>query len=198
MHSNPDKYLVNLAADLKPGEVPFQPWAESLYKERLENHSKDDPLARCLPHGVPRINAVPAPLKVFQTPGTTIFLYEANTLYRQIFTDGRALPVDPNPTWLGYSIGAWDGDTFVVRTAGFNGKAWLDISGHPASEDLHVIERFQRRDFGHLDLEITIDDSKAYTRPWSVRQSLVLEPDTEIIEYICNENNLDPPHMVGK
>jgi hypothetical protein len=112
--------------------------------------------------------------------------------------DGRALPKDPNPTWFGYSVGHWDGDTLVVDTAGMNDKTWIDSGGHPHSEDLHVTERFKRLDFGHINLEIKIDDPKAYTKPWTASYGLALMPDTEMLEYVCNENNRDPQHLVGK
>jgi hypothetical protein len=118
-----------------------------------------------------------------------VMLYEAVHSYRQIFTDGRELPKNPNPTWFGYSIARWDGDTFVVQTAGFNDKGWLDNAGRPATELLRVTERFRRKDFGHMDIEITIDDPKAYTKPWTVTQPLTYQPDDELLEYICNENN---------
>ena len=192
------KLLLNLAADLKPGDVSFQPWAAALYQERQANNSKDHPGARCLPSGIPEKDTVPAPYKIIQTPGLTVFLYESRTIFRQIFTDGRALPRDPNPAWQGYSIGHWDGDTFVVETAGFKDDGWLDMAGHPGSEDLHVIERFTRRDLGHMDLQITIRDPKAYTQPWTVNAKIHLLPDDELIESICEEGNQAPPHMVGK
>jgi len=118
-----------------------------------------------------------------------VILYEAVQSWRQIFTDGRKLPDDPQPTWMGYSVGRWDGDAFVVDTAGFNDKGWLDNGGRPATELLHVVERFRRKDFGHMDIQITIDDPKAYTKPWTMTLPLVLLPDTELLEYICNENN---------
>jgi hypothetical protein len=118
-----------------------------------------------------------------------VILYEAVHSYRQIFTDGRPLPADPNPTWFGYSIGSWEGDTFVVKTSGFNDKGWLDNNGRPATEMLRVTERFHRKDFGHMDVQITIDDSKAYTKPWTVTLPLVFQADDELIEYICDENN---------
>jgi hypothetical protein len=135
---------------------------------------------------------------VLIAPGMVVILYEAVHSFRQIFTDGRPLPKDPNPTWLGYSIGRWDGDTFVVETAGFNDKGWLDNGGHPATDALHVTERFRRRDFGHMEIQFTIDDPKAYTKPWNVTMPLALLPDTELLEYICNENNKDLEHLVGK
>jgi hypothetical protein len=190
------KYLINVAADLK--DVPFQPWAAAEYSKRMENRGKDDPNNFCLPSGYPEKDAVTSPWKIVQTPGEIIILYESRTIFRQIFTDGRPLPVDPNPTWQGYSVGHWDGDTLVVETAGTNGKAWMDTNGHPVTDALKLTERFHRRDMGHLDLEITIDDPKAYTKPWTVKQVANLQPDTELLEYICEENNRDVGHFVGK
>jgi hypothetical protein len=189
------KYLINIAADLKG--VPFQPWAEALYKERLANRGKDDPNNFCLPSVIPEKIAVTSPWKIIETPDLTLILYESRTIFRQIFTDGRPLPKDPNPTWQGYSIGRWEGDIFVVETSGFNGKGWLDTNGHPVTDALHVIERYRRIDFGHMDVEITIDDPKAYTAPWTVHENPELVPDTELLEYICEENNRDPQHIVG-
>ena len=190
------KYLINIAADLK--EVPFQPWAEAEYKKRMDTKGKDDPNNFCLPSGIPEKDAVTSPWKIVQTPGLILILYESRTIYRQIFMDGRPLPTDPNPTWQGYSVGHWDGDTLVVETAGTNGKAWLDTNGHPVTDALKVTERFHRRDFGHMDLEITIDDPKAYTKPWTITENPVLQPDDELLEYICEENNRDVGHFVGK
>jgi hypothetical protein len=128
------KYVRNIAADLQPDEVPMQPWAKRLYEERLTGaRSRDEPDANCLPQGVPKINAAPAPYKFINMPDGIAVLYEAFTQWRQIFTDGRPLPTDPNPSWFGYSVGRWDGDTLVVETTGFNGKAWLDQVGHPTT-----------------------------------------------------------------
>ena len=128
----------------------------------------------------------------------TVILYEAVQSYRQIFTDGRALPKDPNPAWLGYSIGRWEKDAFVVESAGFNDNVWLDNFGHPATEQLKVTERFVRKDFGNMDIEVTIDDPKAYTKPWKVVMPLRYVADADLIEYICSENNKDLQHLVGK
>ena len=131
--------------------------------------------------------------------GLVLFLYESRTIFRQIFTDGRPLPpADAQPTWQGYSIGRWEGDAFVVTTAGFNDKTWLGLGGHPATEALRVTERFERKSIGRMDLLVTIDDPKAYTRPWTVEMRFRLLPDGELIEHICEENNRDLPHMVGK
>jgi hypothetical protein len=193
------RYLINLAADYKPGELPIQPWAEALTKERGTGiHAKEEPQANCLPPGLPRINETPNPLKIYQEPGVVLILYEAFNLYRQIFMDGRELSKDPNPSWLGYSTGKWDGDTLVVDTTGFNGKTWLDQAGHPTTDALHVTERFRRRDFGHLEISTTIDDPKAYTKPWTAAVKMELLPDTELIEFACNENEKDVRHLQGK
>ena len=136
-------------------------------------------------------------MKIVQTPNLVVVLYEYETIYRQIFTDGRGLPEDPNPTWMGYSIGHWDGDTLVVTTAGYNDRTTLDLGGHPHTEALRVTERFHRRDAGHIDLQVTLDDPKAYTRSWTLPVELDLMPDGELIEYVC-ENERDAPHLVGK
>lgn len=195
---NANKYLRNLAADLQPGQVPFQPWAKALFEQRIDgSHSKEDPDANCLPQGVPKIDAAPAPWKIVQTPKFIAILYEAFNLWRQIFLDGREFERDLNPTWMGYSIGGWDGDTLVVETRGFNGKAWLDQLGRPSTDSLSVIERFHRKDYGHMDLQVTIDDPKAYTKPWTVTEDVHLLPDSELLEFICNENNRDVGHLPG-
>jgi hypothetical protein len=192
------KHLLNLAADMKPADVPLQPWAEAVYKERIETNGKDHPGARCLPSGIPEKNNIPDGLKLVQTPDLTILLHESRTIYRQIFTDGRPLPRDAQPTWMGYSVGRWEGDTFVVETIGQNGKTWLDMRGLPATEALRLVERYTRPTIGRIYVDVTIDDPKAYTKPWSVKLSWDLQPDTDLIESICEENNRDPAHMVGK
>lgn len=190
-------YVEDLAKDLKPGDVSFQPWAATLYKHRVDTQSKEDPQARCVLSGVPREDVVPYPFKILNSPGTIVILYEALHSYRQIFMDGRALPKTPNPTYMGYSIGHWDGDTLVVESSGFVGDNWLDNNGHPGTEALRLTERFHRRDFGHIDLGVTIDDPKAYTKPWTVNLVLT-RADTELIEYVCDENEKDVSHLVGK
>jgi hypothetical protein len=179
----------DIARNLKPGEVPYQPWAEELFKYRRSTSSKDDPTANCIVGGVPRSDLVGYPFKILQVPGMVAILYEAVHSYRQIFTDGRQLPKDPNPSWFGYSVGKWEGDAFVVTTTGFNDKGWLDNGGKPATDQLRVTERFIRKDFGNMDIQITVDDPKAYTKPWTVTQPLAYQADTELLEYICNENN---------
>ena len=140
----------------------------------------------------------PGQWKVVQTPRFIVIIYEAfNIFWRQIFLDGRELAEDAPPTWLGYSTSKWDGDALVVDTKGFNGKAWLDLLGKPSTEALHVIERFRRTDFGHMEIQITIDDSKAYTKAWTVTEQVRLLPDTELMEAICRENNRDLEHLPG-
>jgi hypothetical protein len=182
------RYLVDVTRDLAPQDVPFQPWAEALYKQRNDNLRRDNPLIRCLPAGVPRLNAYTHPYKIVQTPELVVILYEAATMFRQIFLDGRSLPKDPQPSWMGYSVGRWDGDTLLVETIGFNDQTWLDGSGHPHSEAMRLTERFTRRDVGHMDIAMVIDDPKAYTKPLTYVQPQALLPDTDLIEYVCTEN----------
>jgi hypothetical protein len=192
-------YLVNIGAG--GAELSMQPWAAALYKERQDSLSKDRPSGRCLPHGLPDAMMVSI-FKIAPTPGAMLILYEEFVHFRQVFTDGRGFPNEANaaertPTWFGYSIGKWEGDTFVADTIGFNDKSWLDDGGHPHSDAMHVTERFHRRDFGHMDIAITIDDPKAYTKPFTIDVAFALQPDTEFIEDIC-DNEKDQSHMVGK
>jgi hypothetical protein len=158
---------------------------------------KDAPRANCLPDPFAYYHMVDL-ARFVQTPGLIVIVYQGttNSVHRTIFTDGRGLPKDPNPAWMGYSVGHWDGETLVVDTAGFNDRSWLDIEGHPHTEALHITERFRRRDFGHMDLEMTIDDPKAFTRPFTLRIAKTLEPDTDLLESIC-ENDRSVPHMLG-
>ena len=195
-------YSRDLADDLVPAEgsaapeVPFLPWAQAVAEERADgSHSREDPPALCLPQGVPRLGGAPAPWKIVHDEDLVVVLYEAFTLWRQIFLDGRRLASEVNPTWLGYSTGTWDGDTLVVETRGFNGKAWLDQVGKPSTERLRTVERYTRTDYGHLEIDITIDDPGAYERPWTVKQHATLLPDGELLEFICNENNKDVQHL---
>ena len=184
------RLIFDITRGLKPGDtIPYRPWAEALYKTRLANDFKDDPTSNCIVGGVPRSDFVPYPLKILEQTGQVTILYEAIHSFRQVFTDGRALPKDPNPQWFGYSIGRWQGDVFVVESAGFNDNVWLDNAGRPATEQLRVTERFIRRNLGQMDIEVTIDDPKTYTRSWMVTERLTLMPDTEILEYMCTENN---------
>jgi len=188
-------YDRNIARDLKPRDI--QPWAEALYQQRVRNMGKDAPRANCLPDPFVYYQVTDF-ARLVQTPGLIVVLYQGstNSIYRTIFTDGRELPKDPNPTWLGYSVGHWEKDTLVVDTAGFNDKSWLDVEGHPHTEALRITERFHRRDFGHMDLDVTIDDPKTFTRPFSLKIPKTLAPDTELLETIC-ENDRSVPHMLG-
>jgi hypothetical protein len=190
-------YTGNLAKDLKPGEVSFQPWAETLYKHRQETQGKDDPQAYCVLSGVPREHVVPYPFKILNSAGEIVILYEALHSYRQIFMDGRPLPKDPNPTWMGYSVGHWEDDTLVVQSSGFVDNNWLDNGGHMGTEALRLTERFRRPDYGHIQLQLVIDDPKAYTKPWTVNLTFNATPDTDLIEYVCSENEKDLGHLVG-
>jgi hypothetical protein len=195
------EFFGDLTTGLKPEDVSMLPWAAALQKERVAKEHGEDPLARCLPHGVPRINTNGMfPFKIIQTPAVIVILYEQLNLFRQVFMDGRKLVNNPNPTWLGYSTGKWDGDTLVVETSGFNDKTWLDTGkGHPATDALHVTERFRRPNFGTLEIQATIDDPKAYTKPWTTRvQKMNLQLDTDILEFVCNENEKDAAHMPAK
>jgi hypothetical protein len=195
----PPKYSLNLAADLDPSGLGIQPWAEALMERRQADMRKDMPASRCLPWPVPAMAAVPVPFQIIQTPELIVILHEVLGMFRQIFLDGRVLPAHPNPTWLGYSVGRWEGETLVVDTSGFNDRSWLDGLGHPHSEDLHVIERYSRRDVGHMDIKFTIDDPKAYRKAWTNSMPAELTPPgTQIYEDVCRENEKDVPHLVGK
>ena len=189
------RFIYDINDALKPGEeLPIQPWALKVTLERL---SKDDPEALCLPTGVPR--QAPYPWRILQTPTHIYFLFEGNIhSYRQIFMDGRPHPQDPDPTWYGHSVGRFEGDTLVIDTVGFNDKFWFDFAGHPHTERLHTTERYRRPEFGKLLYEVTIDDPGAYTRPFTLYGDHTYESDTELMEYICNENNQDVEHIVGK
>jgi hypothetical protein len=191
-------YTGNIARDLKPGELSFQPWAAELYKHRQETQGKEDPQAYCVLSGVPREHVVPYPFKILNSTGEIVIIYEALHSYRQIFMDGRKLPKDPNPTWMGYSVGHWDGDTLVVESSGFVDNNWLDNGGHMGTEAMKLTERFRRRDYGHIDLALTVDDPKAYTKPWTVNLEFNATPDSELIEYVCDENEKDLKHLVGR
>jgi hypothetical protein len=195
--ANSTKYLNNLTADMKREDIPYQPWAKALVESRADmSHAREESDANCLPPGVPKIAAAPPPWKIIQTPTQMAILHEAFTLWRQIFFDGREFDSDLDPAWLGYSVGKWDGDTLVVDSRGFNGKTWLDKAGNPTTEALHVTERYRRRNVGALEVQITIDDPKAYTRPWTVTEQFHLVTSGEPFEVIC-ENNRDLEHLPG-
>jgi len=183
----------------KAVEVPFQPSALATFNERRANLSKDDPEAFCLPPGVPRYTGTPYPFQMIQLPDRLVILYEgASHMYRTVFMDGRKHTPEEkmNPTWMGESIGSWEGnDTLVVDTVGFNGRTWLDYVGHPATEKLHVIEKYRRPDFNTLTYEATIDDPGAYTKPWTTSFKIPFRPGWDLLEYVCLENNKDLIHL---
>jgi hypothetical protein len=184
----------DLAVGLANGEkIPLLPSAEKIMQAR---QSKDDPEANCLPTGIPRV--APYPWTFATAPGRLYILFEGNIhSYRQIFMDGREHPKDLNPTWYGHSVGHWEGDALVIDTVGFNDKFWFDFRGHPHTEQLHTIERYTRKDFGTLVNEVTIDDPGAYSKPFTLKFNATLMPKGEILEYICQENNVDVKHILG-
>ena len=197
---NPNpRFLRNIAADLGNHGVPMRPWAEELFNIRASGAlSHLEPDANCLPQGTPKISTAPAPWKLLQYPDKIVILYEAFQQWRQLFLDGRKPPADPNPGWFGYSVGHWEDDTLVVESTGFNGRIWLDQLGHPSTEMMKVTEKFRRKDFGHLEIAVTIDDPAAYTHPWTVTYESTLTVDGELIEFICPENEKDIQHMKPK
>ena len=185
-------YIRNIAVDLKPNEI--QPWAQQAFQEHVFNLGADSPRAHCLPDPPP-FSHLAGLARIVQTPALTVIINEAGTT-RTIHTDGRGLPEDPNPAWLGYSVGRWEGDTLVVNTNGFNDRTWLDFAGHPHSEALRTVERFHRRDFGHMDVEMTLEDPKTFARPITFKANKTLEPDTDILERIC-EYEKPAEHLLG-
>jgi hypothetical protein len=185
---------LNLGTDM-PGGLPYQPWAAALVKERRAANSKDDPHARCLPDNPPRPYGLPHLTKAVHTPRLLVLLNEVNAMYRQIFIDGRPLPVDPNPSWNGYSSAAWSGDTLVVQTIGFRDGLWIDMAGSPLTEAAKMTERIRRPNFGTLEVQVTIDDPKAYTRPWTVELNQKITLDTELIDEMCLENEKSSQRM---
>jgi hypothetical protein len=186
--------FVNIAASLKE-DLPYQTWAADLVKVRRTEQRVNDPISHCFPMGAVRLHTWNGPRKVVQTPGLLILMSEFGTSYRQIFTDGRPLPADPNPSWNGYSSGRWDGDTLVVETNGFRDGMWLDATGNPMTDAAKVTERFRRPNFGKLEIEITVDDPKAYTKPWTVRLAQSIKLDTDLLDFGCTDNEKDVPHL---
>jgi hypothetical protein len=181
-----------------PGGLPYLPWARALAKKRTEELRVEDPTSFCLPIGIVRLHTMALLKKIVQTPGLLVILNEHNATYRQIFTDGRPLPVDPNPSWVGYSTGRWEGDTLVVQSTGFRDGLWLDANGSPLTEGARLTEKFRRVSYGTLQIDVTVDDLKAYSAPWTVRLNQFLALDTDLLDYICHENEKDLPHLVGK
>jgi hypothetical protein len=192
------QYFINILSDFKPEEAPLRPAAAALFEQRAPNFSKQSPLSHCLPEGMPLVEMSPAPYKIIQMPGLTVMLYERDTTYRQVHTDGRKLPDDPQPSWLGYSTGKWENDSLVVDTIGLNDRGWLDARGHTHSEALHLTERFHRLDFGHMDVQLTVDDPQTYTKPFTITLKQRLLPDTDLLESFCAENEKDTSHVGGK
>lgn len=184
----------NIGWSLKDG-LPYQPWAAELTKQRTKESRLHDPISYCLPSGIVRLHTNPLMRKIIQTPAVMTILNEHNVWYRQIMTDGRPLPSDPLPTWNGYSVGAWDGDTFVVRSNGFRDDMWLDANGSPMTSAATITERFRRPRFGALVIDVTVDDPKAYTRPWTVTLKQFYVPDSDLLDSICVENEKDAVHL---
>jgi hypothetical protein len=192
----PVAQFFNIGAGFKDGLLPFTPWATQLRAERKGNNNKDNPDALCEPLGLTQLHMHPQPRKIVQTPREIIVLYEANGNTRQILTDGRPLPSnDPAPWWYGYSVGHWDGDTLVVETTGFRDDVWLDVEGSPLTSTGKMTERWRRVKFGLMQIDITIEDPKAYTKPFTVRVNHQLMPDTALMEFVCEER--DAVHYVG-
>jgi hypothetical protein len=193
----PNATFKNIGSGFKDG-LPMLPWAADLVKARRAENSKDNPDAHCLPLGLMQLHMHPQPRKIVQTPGLVVILYEAQGGIRQIFTDGRPLPTDAEPWWYGYSVGHWEDDTLVVETTGFRNDVWLDIDGSPLTESGKMTERIKRLNYGTLQTDVTVEDPKAYTKPFTVRVTHRLLPDTDLIEFICTENDRSGPHLVGK
>jgi len=190
--------FANFGQSIKGG-LPYQPWAAEVVRKTRAAGRPNDPLSRrCFPPGMVRLETFPLFRKMIQVPGLLVILNEHNASYRQIFTDGRPLPDDPNPTWNGYSSAKWEGDTLVVQTIGFRDGLWLDTGGSPLTDAAKVVERFRRLNYGTLEIEITVDDSKAYTKPWSIKVTQIIAPDTELMDYICLENERDVQHLPSK
>ncbi|HLI84995.1 MAG TPA: hypothetical protein VKV17_13820 [Bryobacteraceae bacterium] len=189
--------FINIAASLKGG-LPYQPWAAELVNKRRTEQRVNDPMSRCVPIGPVRLHTWNGPRKLLQSHGLLIIMNELDTTYRQIFTDGRPLPRAPNPSWNGYSSGTWEGDTLVVQTSGFRDGIWLDATGNPMTDVAKLVERFHRPDFGHLDVAITVDDPKAYTKPWTVTLRQVISLDTDLLDFVCADDEKDVPHLSSK
>jgi len=201
------RVIANLAGVGDPGrspvetivDVPFQAWAKAVYEQRQADLQQHDPESRCLPPGIPRLMATPFPFQIFQQTDRVLFVFEGGAhVWRTIFTDGRPHPRDPNPSFLGDSVGRWEGDTLVTDAVGFNEATWLDQAGHPHTEALHIVERFTRTNEATLHYQVTIDDRHAYTAPWTTSYTIPWVAGAELLEYICQENNKDLPHMVGR
>jgi hypothetical protein len=194
----PKTAFFDIANGLGGAPPPYQPWATEVANTRKAALGKDNPDARCLPLGVLQMMAHPLPKKIVHTPALLVILHERNMEFRQIFTDGRPLPADQNPSWSGYSTGTWEKDTLVVQTSGFRDGLWADFNGSPLTDAARITERFRRPAFGRLEVDVTIDDPKAYTRPWTIRLNQHIALDTDLLEYACLENEKDVAHLKGK
>ena len=181
---------INLGIKM-PGGLPYTEWSRQQMVERRANGGREDPHTYCMPPNFPRAWTLPQYIKIVQTPGLMVVLHEFNAAYREIYLDGRPLPDDPNPTWNGYSVGHWEGDTLVIETSGIRDDMWLDIQGSPVTESARVTERLKRVNFGIMQIEIAVDDPKAYTRPWSVTIEMAAQVDTTMLEEICLDDEQD-------
>lgn len=189
------RQMANLGVDLPGGKLPYQPWLIPIVKKRTDNKAIDDPHIRCFPDNFLRAYGLPHLLKFVQTPGLLVVLNEMNATYRQVFTDGRALPQDPNPSPQGYSSAKWVGDTLVIDTIGIRNGTWIDWDGSVITEAAKVREEMTRPDFGHLNVKVTVDDPKAYTKPWTVTLKERIVVDAELIDEICLENEQDATRL---
>jgi len=194
----PRTVFFDVAHGLNGQRPPYLPWAAKLRDDRREQEAKDNPDARCLPLGPLQMLAHPLPKKIIQMPGLLVLLHERNMEFRQIFLDGRPLPPDQQPSWYGYSTGRWEADTLVVETSGFRDGLWADFYGSPLTDQAKLTERFRRPNFGTLLVQVTIDDPKAYSKPWTVDVNQRYGLDMELLEYACLENEKDVPRLVGK
>ena len=193
----PPQEFGNIAWSLKDG-LPYQPWASELAQSRRASLRKDDPISHCLPIGIVESETIPTFRKIIQAPGLLVILNEYNPSYRQIFTDGRPMPVVPQPAWNGYSTAKWDEDILVVQTTGFRDGIWLDTGGNVLTDAAQVTERFRRVNYGRLEVEVIVNDPKAYTKPWTIKLHQILNADTDLLDYICLENEKDLKHFVVK
>jgi hypothetical protein len=187
-------------SNMGPGSrdlLPMQPWAEALVTQRRDNAWRDLSITRCLPLSSPQAWSTPWMKKIIQTPDSLTILDEYMSQYRQLFLDGRVLPKDEEPSYKGYSVGRWEGETLVVDTIGFKDDLWLDVVGHPLTDQARTTERIRRVNYGTLEVEITVDDPKAYTKPWTVTIKLLPALHSDLLEYICNENEKSVQHMSG-
>jgi hypothetical protein len=191
------RYFRDVLADFKPEERPLTPYGVERHRQHTQPGAVN-PTQNCLPDSLPKGDLLPEPFKIIHSNGVIVILYEVETTFRQIFMDGRKHPADTSPTWQGYSVGKWEGDTLVIDTVGFNDRSWLDARGTGHSEEMRIEERFRRRDFGHMDLTITITDPKTFTRPITFSVVEELLPDTDLLEHYCVENEKDDAHMPGR